>query len=150
MGAHHAREWPSAEHTMEFAFDLLQSYQAGDARARDLLSRSRVILVPVVNVDGFKISRAAAPLGDFSTFDYEMKRKNCSISVATPAQYTHRARATTTSPDACAAPTSTATTPASGAAAARAPSGRATPSAATAPAASPRATRSASSSPSVR
>ena len=87
MGAHHAREWPSAEHTIEFAFDLLQSYEAGDARARDLLSRSRVILVPVVNVDGFKISRAAAPLGDFSTFDYEMKRKNCSISVATPAQY---------------------------------------------------------------
>ena len=88
MGAHHAREWPSAEHTIEFAFDLLQSYPAGDARARDLLSRSRVILVPVVNVDGFKISRGAAPLGDFSTFDYEMKRKNCSISVATPAQYT--------------------------------------------------------------
>ena len=88
MGAHHAREWPSAEHTMEFAFDLLQSYRAGDARARDLLSRSRVILVPVVNVDGFKISRAAAPRGDFSTFDYEMKRKNCSISAATPAQYT--------------------------------------------------------------
>ena len=83
MGAHHAREWPSAEHTIEFAFDLLQSYKAGDARARDLLSRSRVILVPVVNVDGFKISRAAAPRGDFSTFDYEMKRKNCSISVAT-------------------------------------------------------------------
>ena len=34
MGAHHAREWPSAEHTIEFAFDLLQSYEAGDARAR--------------------------------------------------------------------------------------------------------------------
>ncbi len=31
MGAHHAREWPSAEHTIEFAFDLLQSYKAGDA-----------------------------------------------------------------------------------------------------------------------
>ncbi len=88
MGAHHAREWPSAEHTMEFAFDLLQSYTAGDARARDLLSRSRVILVPVVNVDGFKISRTAAPLGNFSVFDYEMKRKNCSISANTPAQYT--------------------------------------------------------------
>ena len=28
MGAHHAREWPSAEHTMEFAFDLLQSLRA--------------------------------------------------------------------------------------------------------------------------
>ena len=60
MGAHHAREWPSAEHTIEFAFDLLQSYDRGRRRrrARDLLSRSRVILVPVVNVDGFKISRA--------------------------------------------------------------------------------------------
>lgn len=88
MGAHHAREWPSSEHTMEFAFDLLQSYTAGDARARDLLSRSRVILVPVVNVDGFKVSRTAAPLGDFSLLDYEMKRKNCSISVNTPARYT--------------------------------------------------------------
>ncbi|HSF36159.1 MAG TPA: M14 family zinc carboxypeptidase, partial [Nocardioides sp.] len=88
MGAHHAREWPSAEHTMEFAFDLLQSYTAGDARARDLLSRSRVILVPVVNVDGFKISRTAAPLGNFSLFDYEMKRKNCRISANTPAAYT--------------------------------------------------------------
>ena len=43
--------------------------------------------MPVVNVDGFKISRTAAPLGDFSLFDYEMKRKNCSISANTPAQY---------------------------------------------------------------
>ena len=88
MGAHHAREWPSAEHTIEFAFDLLQSYSAGDARARDLLTRSRVILVPVVNVDGFKISRTAAPLGNLSVFDYEMKRKNCRISANTPAQFT--------------------------------------------------------------
>ena len=91
MGAHHAREWPSAEHTMEFAFDLLESYYARDravrTRARRVLEDSRVIVVPVVNVDGFKISRGAAPLGDFSTFDYEMKRKNCSISAATPAQY---------------------------------------------------------------
>lgn len=91
MGAHHAREWPSAEHTMEFAFDLLQSYYSGDRaerqRAREVLTTSRVIVVPVVNVDGFQISRSAAPLGDFSTFDYEMKRKNCSISAATPAEY---------------------------------------------------------------
>ena len=91
MGAHHAREWPSAEHTMEFGFDLLESYYSRDRtvrnRARKVLSESRVIIVPVVNVDGFKISRDAAPLGDFSTFDYEMKRKNCSISATTPAQY---------------------------------------------------------------
>ena len=81
MGAHHAREWPSAEHTMEFAFDLLQSYYDRDRdvrnRAREVLSTSRVIVVPVVNVDGFQISRDADPLGDFSQFDYEMKRKNC-------------------------------------------------------------------------
>ncbi len=91
MGAHHAREWPSAEHTMEFAFDLLQSYYDRDRgvrnRARRVLSESRVIVVPVVNVDGFKISRSAEPLGDFSQFDYEMKRKNCSISANTPAAY---------------------------------------------------------------
>ena len=50
MGAHHAREWPSAEHTMEFAFDLLQSYYDRDGDVRDradrLLAESRVILVP--------------------------------------------------------------------------------------------------------
>ena len=49
---------------------------------------SRLVIVPVVNVDGFQISRNATPLGDFSTFDYEMKRKNCSISEDTPAEYT--------------------------------------------------------------
>jgi hypothetical protein len=84
MGAHHAREWPSVEHSMEFAYDLLQGY-ATDSRARRVVQQSRTIIVPVVNVDGFQISRSATPLGDFSTFDYEMKRKNCSISVATPA-----------------------------------------------------------------
>lgn len=83
MGAHHAREWPSAEHTIEFGFDLLESYADGEARARAILADSRVVIVPVVNVDGFKISRDAAPLGDFSRFDYEMKRKNCAISTFT-------------------------------------------------------------------
>jgi hypothetical protein len=86
MGAHHAREWPSVEHTMEFAYDLLESY-GSDARARKVVQKSRTIIVPVVNVDGFSISRSAAPLGDFSRFDYEMKRKNCSISVYTSAAY---------------------------------------------------------------
>jgi murein tripeptide amidase MpaA len=86
LGAHHAREWPSAEHTMEFAYDLLENYRT-DARARRIVQKSRTIIVPVVNVDGFNISRNAAPLGDFSQFDYEMKRKNCSISAQTPAQY---------------------------------------------------------------
>ncbi|CUR58512.1 Carboxypeptidase T [metagenome] len=84
MGAHHAREWPSSEHTMEFAFDLLKGYAGGDARARALLAAERVIVVPIVNVDGFQISRNAATLGDLSQFDYEMKRKNCTVSVLTP------------------------------------------------------------------
>ena len=45
------------------------------------------MIVPVVNVDGFELSRSAAPKGDFSQFDYEMKRKNCSVSTFTPAAY---------------------------------------------------------------
>ncbi|MGH3358464.1 MAG: M14 family zinc carboxypeptidase [Nocardioidaceae bacterium] len=90
MGAHHAREWPSSEHAIEYAFDLLQNYTdpAGEQRAQAIVKRTRTIVVPVVNVDGFKISRNAEPLGDFSLFDYEMKRKNCTISETTPEQYT--------------------------------------------------------------
>ncbi len=87
MGVHHAREWPSSEHTIEFAFDLLQSYAAGNSRARRVLSSERIIVVPIVNVDGFQVSRNAAALGDFSLFDYEMKRKNCTVSVTTLPEY---------------------------------------------------------------
>ena len=38
MGVHHAREWPSGEHAMEFAVDLVRSYNSGDARFRGLLA----------------------------------------------------------------------------------------------------------------
>ncbi|MGL5809131.1 MAG: M14 family metallopeptidase [Nocardioides sp.] len=86
-GVHHAREWPSSEHTIEFGFDLLMKYAAGDARTRAILADERVIIVPIVNPDGFKISRDATPLGDFSQFDYEMKRKNCTVSAGTPAEF---------------------------------------------------------------
>lgn len=55
MGLHHAREWPSGEHTLEFAFDLLQGY-GEDARITKLLNASRVIVIPVVNPDGFSRS----------------------------------------------------------------------------------------------
>jgi hypothetical protein len=88
MGAHHAREWPSSEHTIEFGIDLLQSHAAGDERAQAIMRDSRLVIVPVVNVDGFVISRNADPLGDFSELDYEMKRKNCAISDDTPPEYT--------------------------------------------------------------
>ena len=86
MGAHHAREWPSVEHSMEFAYDLLTNH-GSDARTTTIVTNSRTIIVPVVNVDGFHISRSAAPLGNFSRFDYEMKRKNCSISAFTTAAF---------------------------------------------------------------
>jgi len=86
MGLHHAREWPSSEHTIEFAYDLLRSYGT-DSRTTQLVQDTRTIVVPVVNPDGFNISREAAPLGDFSLFDYEMKRKNCRVSPSTPRKY---------------------------------------------------------------
>ena len=62
MGAHHAREWPSAEHAMEWAYELVLGYRQGDARVRDLVSKTRTIVVPVVNVDGFNTSREAGEL----------------------------------------------------------------------------------------
>jgi hypothetical protein len=86
MGVHHAREWPSSEHSIEWAYDLLTNYGSSNRTTR-LVNATRNIVIPIVNVDGFNISREAAPLGDFSLFDYEMKRKNCSISANTPAQY---------------------------------------------------------------
>ncbi len=35
MGAHHAREWPTGENAIEYAYDLLQNFRrpAGDPRA---------------------------------------------------------------------------------------------------------------------
>jgi Zinc carboxypeptidase len=90
LGEHHAREWPSSEHTIEFAYDLLRNY-GREARTTQLVQQTRTIVVPIVNPDGFNISREAAPLGDFSLFDYEMKRKNCRISQSTPNKYAHGA-----------------------------------------------------------
>jgi hypothetical protein len=100
MGVHHAREWPSGEHAMEWAFELIQGYRNGDATARDLVARTRTIVVPVVNPDGFNTSREAGELfghsgghatdvdgsGDISDPEFilaastspnEYRRKNC-------------------------------------------------------------------------
>jgi hypothetical protein len=56
-GLHHAREWPSGELSMMFATDLVQS-AGSDARITSLLNRCRVLVVPVVNADGFAHSRS--------------------------------------------------------------------------------------------
>ena len=89
MGAHHAREWPSAEHAMEWAHELLTGY-GKDALTTQVVQGSRTIIVPVVNVDGFTISREAGEAGDapsFATAAYEYKRKNCAISAQTPERF---------------------------------------------------------------
>ena len=67
-GVHHAREWPSSEHAMEWAFELVEGYKSGNADVRRLVESSRTIILPIVNVDGFELSRGLV---------HEMKRKNC-------------------------------------------------------------------------
>ena len=80
MGIHHAREWPAGENTIEFAYDLATNYGTS-ARTTALVDAARTIVVPIINPDGFTVSREArtGPASqDFSAHDYEMKRKNCS------------------------------------------------------------------------
>ncbi|HEX5511782.1 MAG TPA: M14 family metallopeptidase, partial [Actinomycetales bacterium] len=88
MGLHHAREWPSGEHAIEFAFDLVKNYGKDDRISR-LLNETRVIVVPVVNADGFDKSVRDGMLLDLRELDNggtasilatpgnAYKRKNC-------------------------------------------------------------------------
>lgn len=89
FGAHHAREWPSAELPMEFAIDLLESYGT-DERITNLLDRGRAIIVPVSNPDGYDASRTSGDIVDLrgtplpynpavilGTPGNAYKRKNC-------------------------------------------------------------------------
>ncbi|TLW91552.1 zinc carboxypeptidase [Saccharomonospora piscinae] len=69
VGTHHAREWPTAEMVMEFAHDLVE-HDGTDPRVTGLLERARIILVPIVNVDGYDLSRS---------YLQEYKRKNCRV-----------------------------------------------------------------------
>ncbi len=55
-GIHHAREWPAGEFPMIFAHHLVESYDK-NATVRKLLGRVRVVVVPIVNPDGFDYSR---------------------------------------------------------------------------------------------
>ena len=90
MGAHHAREWPSAEHAMEWAYELVNGYKANNARVRRLVGSTRTIVVPVVNTEGFVVSREAVGALDNGrggpdetanlVVPYEYQRKNCRIN----------------------------------------------------------------------
>jgi hypothetical protein len=59
MGAHHAREWPSAEIALEYATMLATDTSE---RVSSLVARERTTVVPVVNVDGFISTQTDAPL----------------------------------------------------------------------------------------
>ncbi len=84
FGLHHAREWPSGEHTIEFAFDLVKNY-GRDARITRLLQQARVIVVPVVNVDGFEKSVNDGMLVDLREVDDELSGVDGTLSIlATP------------------------------------------------------------------
>ena len=68
-GLHHAREWPTVELTMEFIYDVLKN-DGVDPRFTALLDSVRFIAVPVVNADGYEMSR---------TLLVEQKRRNCRL-----------------------------------------------------------------------
>jgi len=77
LALEHGDEWPSGEMAMEWAHELTRAYGA-DARTTGLLDALRVIVLPVVNPDGFAVSRSAvetAPvMGSFAS-----KRRNCRL-----------------------------------------------------------------------
>lgn len=63
MGVHHAREWPAGEVVQELALHLAAQY-GKDARVTQLLDRVRVVVVPLINADGFIASRSAVDPAD--------------------------------------------------------------------------------------
>ena len=102
-GAHHAREWPTPEFTIEFVYDLLM-HDGTDPDATNLLEKGKLIAVPVVNVDGYDLSRSVPA--------HEQKRKNCRLTAGVAPTLAECTRPRTRT----AASTSTATTCRSGAA----------------------------------
>jgi hypothetical protein len=65
MGMHHAREWPSAELIHEMALYLAQNF-GSDEQVTELLRHVRVVIVPIINPDGFVSSRNSPSIADES------------------------------------------------------------------------------------
>ncbi|MFB8387745.1 M14 family zinc carboxypeptidase [Microbacterium sp. NPDC055910] len=61
VGTHHGNEWTSTELTWEFAWDLLTN--ADSPEYADLLDSTRVVIVPLVNPDGFEAHTRATQTG---------------------------------------------------------------------------------------
>ena len=78
LGLQHGDEWPSGELALEFAHDLLAGYGRND-RVTPLLDALRVVVVPVVNPDGFALSRSAAA-EDPLMQTFATKRRNCRVT----------------------------------------------------------------------
>jgi murein tripeptide amidase MpaA len=57
-GVHHAREWPAGEYPMIYAHRLAEGY-GRNAAITKLLGKVRIVIVPIVNPDGFDYSREA-------------------------------------------------------------------------------------------
>jgi hypothetical protein len=65
MGTHHAREWPAGEIPMEFALYLASGFGT-DPEVTDLLQHARIVIVPIINPDGYNSSRSAPDPADNS------------------------------------------------------------------------------------
>jgi hypothetical protein len=57
-GVHHAREWPAGEYPMIFAHYLVEKFGKNKAVSQ-VLRRGRVVIIPIVNPDGFDYSRSS-------------------------------------------------------------------------------------------
>jgi carboxypeptidase T len=73
MGGIHGNEWPGVDVATDFAMDLAEQ-DGRDSRITRLLDQVRVIVVPVVNPDGFDASRSGR---------VPDKRKNCDPTCGT-------------------------------------------------------------------
>jgi carboxypeptidase T len=73
MGGIHGNEWPGVDVASEFAMDLAEQ-DGRDPRITKLLDQVRVIVVPMVNPDGFDASRSGK---------VPDKRKNCDPTCGT-------------------------------------------------------------------
>jgi murein tripeptide amidase MpaA len=58
LGVHHAREWPAGESPMEWAYELVRG-NGHDPRVTNLIEHERTVIVPIVNPDGFNLTREA-------------------------------------------------------------------------------------------
>jgi hypothetical protein len=95
VAVHHAREWPAAEVAMEYAHHLVQGYGT-DERVTALLRKARVVVVPLINPDGYVYTRGAYDTQDSNEYtalaatgSQAYRRKNCNgeiPSAATPCE----------------------------------------------------------------